>query len=340
MAFFKKQNSEKKPSEANNSLSADLELSKLVHVMPQRYYFAPKKNNAAAILIVIIGILIIAVLSVAAFYLSENLKNAKNAKPQVNPEPVVNQNTNANANVNTNIDTNVQATAPTSTQPETNTNIDVTNQPTNPPVATTSPAMPNTNPAPVVDNNLVQPPVSAADADNDLLTAAEEKMYNTNVNNADSDADGFTDGNEILSGYDPSKANKKLAGSGLFIDYKNSYFSIMYPKDWRQKVSDQTGTEVLFISPIGEFVEVLAIDNPEKSDLNTWLKSQYGEALPQVTDITLGKLVGVRESDNLKYYFIKDDKSRVYLLTYNIGNAKESNFMTTFTAMVKSFKPL
>lgn len=43
------------------------------------------------------------------------------------------------------------------------------------------------------------------DSDQDGLSNDEEKAYGTNPNNADSDGDGYTDGVEISSGYDPLK---------------------------------------------------------------------------------------------------------------------------------------
>jgi hypothetical protein len=43
------------------------------------------------------------------------------------------------------------------------------------------------------------------DSDQDGLTNAEEKMYGTDINNADTDGDGYSDGVEVQSGYDPLK---------------------------------------------------------------------------------------------------------------------------------------
>lgn len=43
------------------------------------------------------------------------------------------------------------------------------------------------------------------DSDCDKLTNAEEKLYGTDANNRDSDGDGYSDGVEVESGYDPMK---------------------------------------------------------------------------------------------------------------------------------------
>lgn len=45
----------------------------------------------------------------------------------------------------------------------------------------------------------------AIDSDCDGLTNAEEKLYGTDPNNPDTDGDGYSDGVEVKSGYDPLK---------------------------------------------------------------------------------------------------------------------------------------
>jgi len=45
----------------------------------------------------------------------------------------------------------------------------------------------------------------AVDSDCDDLTDAEEKLYGTEINNSDTDGDGYSDGVEVKSGYDPTK---------------------------------------------------------------------------------------------------------------------------------------
>ena len=45
----------------------------------------------------------------------------------------------------------------------------------------------------------------STDSDCDGLTNSEEKLYATDANNSDSDGDGYSDGVEVKSGYDPLK---------------------------------------------------------------------------------------------------------------------------------------
>jgi hypothetical protein len=56
------------------------------------------------------------------------------------------------------------------------------------------------------DNNSSQTCDKSIDPDCDGLTNAEEKLYGTDSTNADTDGDGYSDGVEVKSGYDPLKA--------------------------------------------------------------------------------------------------------------------------------------
>ncbi|EKE18586.1 MAG: hypothetical protein ACD_9C00289G0002 [uncultured bacterium] len=47
--------------------------------------------------------------------------------------------------------------------------------------------------------------LAALDTDKDGLTDEEEKLYGTVISNSDSDGDGYSDGVEVKSGYDPTK---------------------------------------------------------------------------------------------------------------------------------------
>lgn len=56
------------------------------------------------------------------------------------------------------------------------------------------------------DNKSSQICDRSIDSDCDGLTNAEEKLYGTDPNNPDTDGDGYSDGVEVKSGYDPLKA--------------------------------------------------------------------------------------------------------------------------------------
>ncbi len=59
---------------------------------------------------------------------------------------------------------------------------------------------------------------AVSDADEDGLTAAEEEHYNTDPNEADTDGDGYTDGEEVKAGYDPLGPGKLDSDNDGFPD--------------------------------------------------------------------------------------------------------------------------
>lgn len=57
-----------------------------------------------------------------------------------------------------------------------------------------------------------------ADPDGDSLTNAEEQFYGTNPNQADTDSDGYNDGEEVRAGYDPLGPGKLDSDNDGFPD--------------------------------------------------------------------------------------------------------------------------
>jgi len=59
------------------------------------------------------------------------------------------------------------------------------------------------------------------DSDCDGLTNAEEKLYGTDPNNPDTDGDGYSDGVEVKSGYDPLKPapGDKIATEKILLQF-------------------------------------------------------------------------------------------------------------------------
>ncbi|HPL95271.1 MAG TPA: hypothetical protein PLF15_00615 [bacterium] len=59
-------------------------------------------------------------------------------------------------------------------------------------------------------NNLMLESDSDIDSDNDSLTDIEEEIFGTDLNNPDSDGDGYLDGEEVLNGYNPMGPGKLI----------------------------------------------------------------------------------------------------------------------------------
>ncbi len=312
----------------NQPPEIDPEMAEKIHVMPKRFYIAPKKRRSGFIFLIILGVVIVGGLAAAAYFLDENSKKSEEASLNTNTQkinqninqpasntnvapPLINENQNINANLNTGVSTSTNA----------NLNLNI-----------------NTNTNVNTGEEIPSALLSALDADSDGLTSAEESLFGTNPVLSDSDGDTYNDGSELLDGYDPTQPSATLAESNLFITYNNPNYSIIYPTLWQTR--EIAEDEVIFQADTGEFVEVLIILNPERLSLSSWYQSQFPNIdLNSVTAVRIGNLAGLRSADELNYYLVDStDLSRVYLITYNVGNLSQTNFATTFNVMVKNFK--
>ncbi|MDX9893408.1 MAG: thrombospondin type 3 repeat-containing protein [Patescibacteria group bacterium] len=316
----------------------DQKIEDRIHVMPPRFYIEPKKSQWGLIIIIIVGILVIIGLAVMAVYLNESLKNRTDLSNVANTNADLEVNTNTNVNSpSVNLNTNVATSTGLGTT-NTNTNTDIPTS-TNTNVNTNVNAGVNTN---VNISQPIQPLPFSVDSDNDTLTDVEESLYGTDSQSGDSDGDGFKDGSELVNGYDPTRPGLTLEQSGLFDSYSGPGYSIRYPRSWIIQERDPDQAEVLFLSDIGEFVEVLAVANNDNLPLAAWLVKNVPELnLSQSTVLNINGFEGFRNPNLRSYYLMKPDQpGNVYLVSYNVGNAKVANFLTTFNVMVKNFKPL
>ena len=178
----------------------------------------------------------------------------------------------------------------------------------------------------------------SSDVDQDDLTLAEENLYGTNPNAVDTDQDTFTDGQELISGYDPKVSGGTRANSGLFTSYASSAYTIIYPTTWTIRDQDQLGTDVLFVSTQGDFVQMLVIDNVSGLSLEEW----YQQNVPNVTAgsavaISFNNLTGFRHPNELSYYMTSvADNSKIYIITYNPSNREAYYYFSTFHIMANS----
>jgi len=182
-------------------------------------------------------------------------------------------------------------------------------------------------------------PMPTEDTDQDGLTDAEEKVFGTNPKKPDTDGDSYLDGAEVESGYDPTLATgAKIADSAKFKKYINEHFgySVSYPVDWLAKPVDEVSSEVIFKGEGDEFIEILAVDNPEKLSATAWYAKQAGNLQAgEVPTIKLGNITWAVSLDGLNMY----TSNGRYLITvsYNIGNGEQASYYKLFHVMLKFF---
>jgi len=331
--FGKKSNNKKTKKE---EIEINPRIAEQTHVMPQRFYFAPKKKKGSPVVVVIVGIVLIAVLSAAGYFFLRNSNQAGVIQVD-SDQPSANRNTNQLINQNTNQSVNQNINQLSGNRNE---NADQNNGNS---ISTTTNSNVNADANANVNagtnvNTATGDLSPAVDFDSDSLTALEEALFGTDPNVSDSDGDGYSDGNEIINGYDPTRPRVSLSDSGLIRTYSNAEYSVIYPSNWQ--VRDLGGDEIIFQATNGEFVEIFSIPNQDNIGLSDWFKQQFPEiSFGSVTQVKINNLDGIRSVDRLTYYLVdSNDSSLVYLITYNIGNSTEINFNTTFNVMVKNFR--
>ena len=323
-----------------------------IHVMPVKFhkYLAVKKRGLGRfVIILIIVFLAMAAITLGAYFYINTLQfgpkppaslinlNQPVLNENLNQQPVLNENlnqpeinANANLNLNANVNGNANLNIPANTNLNQNLNV---NANTNENLNINAPI------APLAVNYS-----SSVDSDNDKLTDIEEDLYGTEKRKPDTDEDGYLDGLELVSLYNPKAAgNSLLETSGLVNKYSNPLFNyeILHPSAWLARPTDQSLREVIFQSATGEYVEVLVEDNLSKLDLVQWYLTQSPAAdLNQlVRETTKQGYDALLSPDKLTYYLAdKNNLDKVYIITYNIGNKTAVNFLTTFAMMKNSFK--
>ncbi|MFA5188452.1 MAG: hypothetical protein WC460_03765 [Patescibacteria group bacterium] len=336
--FGKKTEPAQQPAEAKPKLEPYE-----IHVMPSKFhkYLAVKKSKLGRLLIIIaIIILVLGAVTLAAYYfvvpMSQPAPVANLNLPVANlPQNLNQQNLNSNQNLNAGINANANINANSNENLNGNTNIN-SNLNTNVNLNI------NLNVAPPLAVNYT----SSLDSDNDGLTDVEEDLYGTDKRKPDTDNDGFLDGAELVNLYDPKAAGGALLeNSGLINVYTNPNFKyqIFYPSSWLARPTDSSLAEVIFQSATGEYIEVLAEDNPERLDLVQWFLKQsplsdLNQIKRQTTKQGLDALIN---PDQLTFYLIGNaSPDEVFVITYNIGTRIQVNFLTTFKMMINSFNLL
>ena len=183
------------------------------------------------------------------------------------------------------------------------------------------------------------------DEDQDNLTLAEESLYNTNQNNSDTDNDGYNDGSEIISLYNPLASSQKLVDSGLVSIYTNILYkyNILKPMPWVvQSLIEGDNSDIVFLnnSETGEFFSLKVIPNIDGLTLNNFREIMEANLEPGVSleNYNLGNNPALITNDALAVFMVTNDY--VYSLEYVLGELDIINFATTFEMMLNSFELL
>src|SRR3989344_2732042 len=221
--------------------------------------------------------------------------------------------------------------------------------PVSPPTSTTpdapppvsAPIVPPETP-PVAEPDAFPPLPSSRDSDGDAVTDVEEGLWGTDPLQPDSDTDGYLDGQELVSLFDPARANgarlDQAAGARTYVNPQLRY-ALLAPASWENRLIDPTNSlQTLFAASTGEFISIIARQNVEGfASARAWYASEYRAVSPDaLQDFTNAALAGVMSADGLAAYVI--DGGYLYAISYNPGLRESVNFKTTFRMMVQSFR--
>ncbi|OGY83690.1 MAG: hypothetical protein A3F54_04880 [Candidatus Kerfeldbacteria bacterium RIFCSPHIGHO2_12_FULL_48_17] len=296
-----------------------------VHTMPKRFLRAQPSEGGSVqpgskrTKIILVVVIVAGVLGVAAF--SAFFFRSLDANDAVVTPTNVNQNTNTRVGFS-----NTNKNAPAANNGSGNSNGNVTGNKNTNGVAT------NTNAG---NTNSAAQPASSLDTDKDKLTDIEEDLYGTRFQKADSDSDGFPDGEEVANLYDPLGSGT-LDHSPQVAKYSNILFSytVLYPSAFKAEATSNSQDTILFTSSTGEFMETLTMANSEGLTARQWYLSQFPDQVNPKSITNKQALPGVLSVDGLTAYFA--DEKRIYAVSYHVGAREEQSFLTTFTMMYQS----
>ena len=324
-----------------------------VYAMPEKFT-SPQSNSPQSsgggggskkifVIVIVIVILILVGGGAYAFLNFDKLFGPKTvANNNINNNPIVNQNNSnagsnannankSNLNGNTNLNSNVNSSGGFG-----NLNVNANGNANNslPDLNQNLNSNSNTNAA-NSNINATSPLTPSKDTDEDGLTDSEEAVYQTNVNMKDTDGDSYYDGAEVASGFDPAKGGgAKLADSTSIKTYSNpgAGYSAPYPAGWAAGAAGEGGSDVMFTSTTGEFIQISVQENTARQPVLDWYLSQSPPIdQTKVNTAVINGKSAVLSPDNLNIYI--GDGSRVIVATYNPGTKTQISFGKTFQYM-------
>lgn len=182
-------------------------------------------------------------------------------------------------------------------------------------------------------------PPDGLDLDSDGLTDVEERLYGSNGQLPDSDADGYLDGNEVFNLYSPvAVAPATLLGSSLMQSVSSTVgWQTIVPRTW-QVESSATSAAMIIRIPTGELIAVRVEENPERLDMRAWLMAKRGWRSDQIYELLSNKykVPFFLGADRLTGYIAWEEK--VLVISYQLGTQSFVNYRMTFGLMLNALR--
>jgi hypothetical protein len=342
--------------EDKKDLDAEIEKNIRIRTMPRKFKLSTggssgKQSNLVGAIIMIVGILVLGSAVYLAYIFLIN--------PKSTPAPVVNNPVVSNPAP---VVTPPVITTPTPTPVATTTPLAVaTTTPIVSPVATTTPIIASST-APIVATSTAPatasstPAVSVgssasilttgalpsgsvvADDDKDGLSNAEEAIFGTDPNKADTDGDSYLDGAEVLNLYDPASAGKITANPHIAV-YQDpaAKFSVDYPKIWTTQ-NLNSGQSIIFTAADNSFIEMIAMPDTGKMSIKDWYNSMFPDTPAADADvISKNGWQGIFHQSRETFYLADAAKNNIYTISYTSVSANQPDYYHIFLLMINSF---
>lgn len=209
--------------------------------------------------------------------------------------------------------------------------------PTPPPPDTSTPT-----PPPSTGQDVVL--ASAVDTDKDGLSDEEESILGTDSTVTDTDGDTYLDGIEVTNLYSPNDpdAKRRIWETTSVNKYHHPVFAyeLLYPSAWVARSSGDSGQEIIFSSPSGEFVTVKVEPNPSRLSVQEWYTAQHPTASATSVAKSRSGLNGVKSSTGLVIAFPLNAtaESSIVVIQYHGGPTGVSTYRTLYEMLAASLQ--
>src|SRR3989339_27229 len=297
-----------------------------VHAMPSKFVTTTQrtghlttasgaKGSGRKLLLITISLILVIIVVIGGIMYfvnggKEKLNFSQLFGQNLDSNNVANESVNQNINDNTNDNTNEVVNDNTNQNINDNTN-DNTNE------------TPNYQPA--------------VDTDGDGLTTEEELVFGTNPDLEDTDKDGYKDGQEITSLYNPLVPAQDLFSSGLVKKFISSNYGYTFfrPNTWTAKVVGTVSNIIILPdSESGESFNIEITTNPENKTLSQLL-DETGSVFVDAENYSLAGAPAYRSLDGRKVSAISN--GFLFVISHNVSGLGEVSFDNIFEMMLKSF---
>ncbi|MDD5291296.1 MAG: hypothetical protein PHZ04_04270 [Patescibacteria group bacterium] len=175
------------------------------------------------------------------------------------------------------------------------------------------------------------------DRDGDGLTNKEETLLGTDDGNVDSDADGYSDYEEIMNLYNPVGSGK-LADNPNIGEYINGTFGykVLYPANW-PRTSVGGDDSIMFKSEDNQFIQLIVQPNTDKQSIEDWYVQQFAVETTELgPEVSGNGWSGIKSTDGLIVYLTDSNRNYLFVLSYNAGSSETLDYINIFAAMIKS----